>query len=103
MLAVISKVKEFISFLAKNGPTIISIIAGIAAGMLAWNVVTIIQGLISAFKVWKTTTGIDDCTKIIKHRNGGQSNWDCNNGSFLQLVAALVTLFCNDLRISETR
>lgn len=47
VLAVISKVKEFISFLAKNGPTIISIIAGIAAGMLAWNVVTMIQGLIT--------------------------------------------------------
>ena len=48
VLAVVSKVKEFISFLAKNGPTIISIIAGIAAGMLAWNVVTMIQGLIFA-------------------------------------------------------
>lgn len=47
VLAVISKVKEFISFLAKNGPTIISIIAGIAAGFLAWNVVSIIQSVIT--------------------------------------------------------
>ena len=47
VLAVISKVKEFISFLAKNGPTIISVIAGIAAGFLAWNVVSIIQSVIT--------------------------------------------------------
>ena len=48
VLAVVSKVKDFISFMSRNGTQIISIIAGIAAGMLAWNVVTMIQGLVAA-------------------------------------------------------
>ena len=47
VLAVVDKIKSFISFVSKNGPMIISIIAGIAAGMLAWNVVTMIQSLIT--------------------------------------------------------
>ena len=47
LLTVISKVKDFASFLSANGPTIISIIAGVAAGFVAWNVVTMIQGLIA--------------------------------------------------------
>lgn len=47
VLAVIDKVKEFISFVSANGSTIISIIAGIAAGFLAWNVVSMIQGIIT--------------------------------------------------------
>ena len=93
VLAVISKVKEFISFLAKNGPTIISIIAGIAAGMLAWNVVTMIQGLISAFKVWKTTTeGLTIAQKLLNTAMAANPI-----GIVITvvsaLVAALVTLF----------
>ena len=96
MLAVISKVKEFISFLAKNGPTIISIIAGIAAGMLAWNVVTMIQGLISAFKVWKTTTeGLTIAQKLLNTAMAANSI-----GIVITvvsaLVAALVTLFATN-------
>ena len=47
LLNVISRVKDFASFLSANGPTIISIIAGIAAGFVAWNVVNMIQGVIS--------------------------------------------------------
>lgn len=104
VLAVISKVKEFISFLAKNGPTIISIIAGIAAGMLAWNVVTMIQGLISAFiqglipafKVWKTTTeGLTIAQKLLNTAMAANPI-----GIVITvvsaLVAALVTLFATN-------
>lgn len=49
----IPKVIEFISFMMDNGPMILSIIAGIGAGMVAWNVVGIIQSLIGALKAWK--------------------------------------------------
>ena len=96
VLAVISKVKEFISFLAKNGPTIISIIAGIAAGMLAWNVVTMIQGLISAFKVWKTTTeGLTIAQKLLNTAMAANPI-----GIVITvvsaLVAALITLFATN-------
>lgn len=56
LFAVISKVKEFISFLSQNGSTIILIIADIAAGLLAWNVVSMIQGLVSSIKKWSAAT-----------------------------------------------
>ena len=57
VLAVVSKVKDFISFMSRNGTQIISIIAGIAAGMLAWN---------AAIKVWKATTeGVTIAQKIL--------------------------------------
>ena len=96
MLAVIDKVKEFISFVSKHGSQIISIIAGIAAGMLAWNVVTMIQGLISAFKVWKTTTeGVTIAQKLLN------TAMNANPIGIVvtiigTLVAALVTLFATN-------
>lgn len=63
---VIDKVKEFIQFVTSNGPTIISLIAGIATGMLAWNVVTMIQGIIGAIKAWKVATeGLTLSQKIL--------------------------------------
>lgn len=46
-------VSGFITGIIDNGPTIISIIAGIAAGFVAWNVVTMIQGVVSAINAFK--------------------------------------------------
>ena len=57
VLAVISKVKEFISFLAKNDPTIISIIAGIAAVVAAIGPALIIFG--------KVATGISNIITVV--------------------------------------
>ena len=83
VLAVISKVKEFISFLAKNGPTIISIIAGIAAGMLAW-------------KVWKTTTeGLTIAQKLLNTEMAANPIGIVIT-AVSALVAALVTLFATN-------
>lgn len=84
VLAVVSKVKDFISFMSRNGTQIISIIAGIAAGMLAWNVVTMIQELVAAIKVWKATTeGVTIAQNIVIT-------------VVAALVAALVTLFATN-------
>ena len=80
VLAVISKVKEFISFLAKNGPTIISIIAGIAAGMLAWKTTT--EGLTIAQKLLNTAMAANPIGIVITVVSA--------------LVAALVTLFATN-------
>lgn len=44
------------SWIIENGSTIISTIAAIGAGMLAWNVTTTIQAVIAAIKVWKEAT-----------------------------------------------
>ncbi|MBQ6994963.1 MAG: phage tail tape measure protein [Lachnospiraceae bacterium] len=96
VLSVIEKVKDFIAFVSKNGATIIAIIAGIAAGMLAWNVVTMIQGLIAAFQVWKTTTdGVTIAQKLLN--TAMKSN---PIGIVITivaaLVAALITLFATN-------
>ena len=42
----------FVSTLVDNGPTIISVISGIAAGFVAWNVVTTIQGVVTAIQAF---------------------------------------------------
>ena len=85
VLAVVSKVKDFISFMSRNGTQIISIIAGIAAGMLAWNVVTMIQGLEGvtiAQKILNTVMAANPIGIVIT--------------AVAALVAALVTLFATN-------
>lgn len=56
MPAIIEGIKGFIQFVIDNGPVIISVIGGIAAGLLAWNVVSMIQGMITAIKAWQIAT-----------------------------------------------
>ena len=51
--SVASKVGEFVGFLVDNGTTILSIITGISAGMLAWNVATIISSVVGAINAFK--------------------------------------------------
>lgn len=46
-------VNRFVSLVMENGSTIIATISGIGAGFLAWNVVTMIQGLIGAVNAFK--------------------------------------------------
>ena len=47
------KIDSFVNTMVENGPMIISVIAGIATGFAAWNVVTLIQGVVSAIKSFK--------------------------------------------------
>lgn len=56
MPAIIESIKGFITFVIDNGPLITSIIGAIAAGLVAWNVVTMIQGLITMVKGWQAAT-----------------------------------------------
>lgn len=96
VLAVVDKVKEFVSFVAANGSTIISIIAGIAAGMLEWNVVTMITGLISVFKKWKAETeGVTIAQKLL-NTVMASNPLGIVITIVAALVAALVTLFATN-------
>lgn len=62
----IPKVIEFVSFMMDNGPTILSVIAGIGAGMIAWNVVGMIQSLIGVIKAWQAANvGLTAAQKIL--------------------------------------
>lgn len=46
-------VNGFVNAIMDNGDTIISIIAGIGAGFVAWNVASIIQGVVGAIKAFQ--------------------------------------------------
>lgn len=52
--ALVKKVGEFVGFIVNNGSTILSVIAGIATGMMAWNVASMISGVVTAIKAFKT-------------------------------------------------
>lgn len=48
-----ANITGFVNTVLDNGDTIISVIAGIATGFVAWNVVSIIQGLVGAIKAFQ--------------------------------------------------
>ena len=96
VLAVVDKVGEFINFVASNGPMILSIIAGIAAGMLAWNVVTMIQGLVAVFKTWQAATqGMTIAQKLLNLAMAANPIGIVIT-VIAGLIAALVTLFATN-------
>lgn len=49
-------VGKLIKWVIDNKDIVIAALAGIAAGLLAFNVVTMIQGLVAAFKAWQIAT-----------------------------------------------
>ena len=53
---VVPAVEGFFGFLTENKDEVIAAIVAVATGFLAWNVVTIVQGVISAIKAWKLAT-----------------------------------------------
>lgn len=62
----IPKIIDFITFVIDHGDTILTVILGIGAGMIAWNVVGIIQGVIGAIKAWQAATvGMSAAQKVM--------------------------------------
>ena len=51
--ALVENITSFVNTIVDNGPTIISLIAGVGAAFIAWNVVTTIQGVISAIAAFR--------------------------------------------------
>lgn len=49
-------IKGFVNVIIENKSAIVTAIAAIATGMLAWNVAGIIQGVIASIKVWQVAT-----------------------------------------------
>ena len=49
-----SAISDFVSAIIDNGPTIISIVAGIGGGFVAWKVATIVSGAVTAIKTLVT-------------------------------------------------
>ena len=53
---IVDGVLDFGSFIMENGDAILAVIAGIGAGFIAWNVVSIIQGVVGAIQSFSTVT-----------------------------------------------
>ena len=52
---VVQKLTEFAQWAMENGPIVESVIAGIGAGFIVWNVASIIQGVTTAISAFKAT------------------------------------------------
>lgn len=50
---IVQKVGEFVGFIVNNGSEIISVLAGITAGLIAWNVGNMIMTVVSAIKAFQ--------------------------------------------------
>ena len=50
---VVSKIGEFVGFIVDNSDAILSTIAGIGAGLLVWNVASMIHGVVGAVKAYQ--------------------------------------------------
>lgn len=78
---------SILSFVMENGPTIISILAGIAAGFIAWNVAGLIMGVVEAMKAFKVAN--EGATIAQWALNAAQSANPI--GIIVMLIAGLVT------------
>ena len=47
------EVAEFVGTLVNNGPEILSVVSGIGAGFVTWNVVSLISGIVTAIKAFQ--------------------------------------------------
>lgn len=50
---VVSAIGDFVGFVVDNGPAILATIAGIGAGLLVWNVASVIKGVVGAIKAYQ--------------------------------------------------
>ena len=53
MPQIIEGIKSFITFTIDNGPTIIAVIGGIAAGLLAWNIISMITSVVEGIQAFQ--------------------------------------------------
>lgn len=51
--AVAERIRDFFNFISENGDTIIALLAGIAAGFVAWEVTSLVMSLVEAIKAFQ--------------------------------------------------
>lgn len=56
LIPVVEGLRDLVKWLLDNKSAILTALASISAGILAFNMVTMIQGMISAFQAWKVAT-----------------------------------------------
>ena len=53
LTTVVDAVGDFVGFIVDNGDVLLSVITGIGAGMITWNVATMINGVVGAIKAYQ--------------------------------------------------
>jgi len=53
MPGIVDNIKSFITFVIDNGPGIAAVIGGIATGLLTWNVISMISGLVKTIQLFQ--------------------------------------------------
>jgi len=97
MPAIIEGIKGFIDFVIENSPNMIGLVGGIAAGLLAWNVVTMVQGLVGAVKAWTVATeGMTIAQKLLNIVMAANPI-----GLIITLIAALIGWFVTMMATNE--
>lgn len=79
------KIDSFVSLISENGDLILAVITGIGTGFIAWNVATMIQGVIAAIKGFNIVTAIAE----IKQR---ALNLAMNTNPIMLIISLVVGL-----------
>ena len=86
LIPVMKEIQVLLNWLMDNSDTVITILGSIAAGILAFNVVTMIQGLVQAFKAWQVATeGVATAQAILNAVQAANPV-----GAVIALISALV-------------
>lgn len=90
---IVEKIGEFVGFIVNNSTAIISTIGGIATGLLAWNVASIIQGVVGAIKAFKLANEGATIAQLALNAATKASGIGLIVGIIGALITALITLW----------
>lgn len=90
---IVEKIGEFVGFIVNNSTAIITAIGGIATGLLAWNVVSIIQGVVGAIKAFKLANEGATIAQLALNAATKASGIGLIVGIIGALITALITLW----------
>lgn len=91
--AVGENIGNFLQFLLENGSTIVSVIVGIGTGLIAWNVASMIMGVVEAIKAFKLANEGATIAQWAMNAAQAANPVGIIITAIVALVAALVTLW----------
>ena len=90
---IVEKIGEFVEFIVNNSTAIIATIGGIATGLLAWNVASIIQGVVGAIKAFKLANEGATIAQLALNAATSASGIGLIVGIIGAVITAIITLW----------
>ena len=90
---IVEKIGEFVGFIVNNSTAIIATIGGIATGLLAWNVASIIQGVVGAIKAFKLANEGATIAQLALNAATSASGIGLIVGIIGAVITAIITLW----------